>query len=231
MTSLALRGIAAAAMLLDHVGYLFGDSLPYPAAFRMAGRIAMPLFCFLIAEGLYHTRDVRKYLLRLGAFALLSELPYDYLYSQGRDWLDWGHQNVLFTLFLGLLGILLFDVFAAQGRMWPSLAAILAAAAGAQLSHADYGAVGVLFVFVCYYCRGDKRRLALFFLLAVLVSASVKLASGTATWALITLCQAAALPLVLLYGGKPGKRSKALQYAVYFFYPAHMLLLTSLYLV
>lgn len=229
MTSLAIRCIAIAAMLLDHIGHMFYDVLPHYLLLRMVGRVAFPLFAFLLAEGMYHTKDVRKYLLRLGMFAVISELPFDGLVSQGRSWFDWGAQNVFFTLFLGLLGILLYDVFAAQNRAWLSLLSILAAAGAAQLIGADYGAVGVYFIFVFYRFRGDRRRLAIFFMVGVLINMSMRLLGGQTTWGLVQLCEIGALPVVLLYNGLPGKRTKLLQYAFYSFYPMHMLILTIIH--
>ena len=243
MTSFALRCIAAAAMLIDHIGYAFYDVLPHPLLFRMVGRLSFPIFCFLITEGLYHTRDIRKYLLRLGIFAVISEVPFDWMLSQGRALVGWESQNVYWTLLLGLLSIVLFDTFAAQNRRLLSLISVLAAAAGAWLLRADYGAVGVYLIFVFYRFRGQPGPRAVFFSVGVLLGACLALNpdalmlllageidAGTfwefSSWALVSLLQVAALPLIHAYNGAPGPRSKALQWSFYAFYPAHLLVLT-----
>lgn len=70
---------------------------------RLIGRIAFPIYCFLIAKGFFYTRDVKKYALRLGIFALISEIPFDLAFNEG--WLDLSSNNVYFTLLIGLLVI------------------------------------------------------------------------------------------------------------------------------
>ena len=68
LSSFWLKIIALLTMTIDHVGYLLPEStLSY--VFRCIGRLALPLFCFMIAEGAIHTKSFKKYALRLGIMA------------------------------------------------------------------------------------------------------------------------------------------------------------------
>ena len=69
-----LKWIAVITMLIDHVGVVF---FPEYSIIRWIGRISFPLFAFLICEGYRHTSNIWKYFLRLGIFAIISEIPYD----------------------------------------------------------------------------------------------------------------------------------------------------------
>ena len=217
-----LKLIAACTMLIDHVGYvLFSDAL----WLRCIGRIAFPLFCFLMAEGCVYTRDRRKYALRLLVFALLSEIPFN-LMNTGTPW-DLSHQNVLWTLLAGALLCWLVD-WALQKRTAPGLVLTGAVMAAAfcllELANTDYGGWGTLLVVMFYAVRrapsGTVSKMMAqtfglaFFSIAIMGGVSVEL------WSL------AALIPIWLYNGQRGFSPKAVQYGFYAFYPAHILVLS-----
>ena len=113
---------------------------------RCLGRIAFPIFCFLIVEGFFHTHDVRRYMGRLGVFALISEIPYD-LAFRGVP-LEYAHQNVFFTLLIGIGMVVLLE----RNREWPVKAVILLLAMWlAVLIRSDYNFRGILLIFVFIY--------------------------------------------------------------------------------
>jgi len=80
------------------------------------GRLAFPIFAFLAVEGYFHTRSFKRYALRMLLFAVLSEVPFDLMY--GGTVFYPVHQNVIWTLLLGLLGIRLMEAARAKGKRW-----------------------------------------------------------------------------------------------------------------
>jgi hypothetical protein len=111
VTIFALKVIASVAMLLDHVGAAL---LPSVQALRWIGRIALPLYIFMVSEGCAHTRNMGKYMLRMGIFALISEIPFDLAFMQSKvdpafaiDFLR--NANIFYSLFLGIASVFVFE--------------------------------------------------------------------------------------------------------------------------
>lgn len=201
MTGFQLKLLAMLAMTADHIGAVFFPEIPL---LRWIGRLAMPVLCFFIGEGLRHTRSPRRYLLRLTGFALLSELPFDLAFYGG---IEWGHQNVYFTLALGLLAL-----WAIQSRGMEGWLLALTAALAAELLGCDYGMYGVLLILLLdrfHSARSEQLAGAALLNLAFF-------GLQTQTLSLI------ALPLLWLYSGKRGRDDRRL---FYLYYPAHLCVL------
>ena len=201
MTGFQLKLLAMLAMTADHIGAVFFPEIPL---LRWIGRLAMPVLCFFIGEGLRHTRSPRRYLLRLTGFALLSELPFDLAFYGG---IEWGHQNVYFTLGLGLLAL-----WAIQSRGMEGWLLALTAALAAELLGCDYGMYGVLLILLLdrfHSARSEQLAGAALLNLAFF-------GLQTQTLSLI------ALPLLWLYNGKRGRDDRRL---FYLYYPAHLCVL------
>ena len=103
LSSSTLKIIAMAAMVLDHYSVIFNGT--ESTVFRHIGRIAFPIFAFLIAEGAKRSKNKLKYAIRLLAFAFISEVPYDWAFYG--EILHIEKQNVYFTLFLDLIVVII----------------------------------------------------------------------------------------------------------------------------
>lgn len=222
----ALKGIAAALMLTDHVGAIL---LPEVLALRCVGRLAFPIFAFFIAEGYAHTRDFGRYFRRLAILAVVSEIPFN---LENGVVFDLTRQNVLFTFCLALLTLRGLEALGRErgfGR-WAGCGLVLAAGfAAGELLRTDYGGWGVVTVALLYLCR-DGRFARLWLLLAM--AAVNGLGMGSLTMPVfggempIQILAVAALPVIWLYNGQAGP--KGLRRAFYVFYPAHLLVLEGI---
>ena len=207
MSSFMLKLLAMAAMAVDHTGAIL---FPGNLTLRLIGRLSFPIYCFLLAEGFVHTSSRKRYLMRLGLWGIVSEPVFDYAFS-GRLW-AWEHQNVLFTLFLGLCALCLLEGLSTSERQWPGLIAALLPAAAAEMLMTDYGGFGVLLIVVFYVCR-NRRGAGIFSF--VLFNTAFSL-----TGSQIQLAAAAAGLSIGLYNGKRGKRLPG--WLFYAFYPVHL---------
>lgn len=211
LTGFHIKLIAMVTMLIDHVGAIL---FPQYFELRLIGRLSFPLFCFLLIEGYTHTRDVRKYLLRLGIFALISEAPFDIAFFGG--WFVPIHQNIFFTLFLGVLAIFCMDrirMASGWGGNIASYGAAVVLGFGAEFLRTDYGLEGVLAIAVMYELRYSRLLQSFAFTLISSFGNSVQVFS---VFSAIPMC---------MYNGKKGYGSKAMQYIFYVFYPVHLLVL------
>ena len=222
----ALKGIAAALMLTDHVGAIL---LPEVSVLRCVGRLAFPIFAFFIAEGYAHTRDFGRYFRRLAILAVVSEIPFN---LENGAVFDPARQTVLFTFCLALLTLRGLEALGRErgfGR-WAGCGLVLAAGfAAGELLRTDYGGWGVVTVALLYLCR-DGRYAKLWLLLAM--AAVNGLGMGSLTMPVfggempIQIFAVAALPVIWLYNGQAGP--KGLRRAFYVFYPAHLLVLEGI---
>ena len=203
LTTFQLKVLGIISMLADHVGAVL-----YPEAvwLRYAGRLAFPIFCFLLVEGYYHTGNVAKYMARLGIFALISEIPFDLAFHQTL-WFP-AKQNVFLTLFIGL------------GMLWGlerereriiRVGIVLLSMWAAEFLCCDYGFMGVLLIAVFGVTRGKNTARYL----------------AGAVWNVfwpsrIQTAGALAMLPIALYNGQKGRSMK---FFFYLFYPVHLFIL------
>ncbi len=220
MSSFSLRLLALMLMCVDHAGLAL---FPSSGIFRCVGRLSFPLYCFLLAQGYRHTRDVRAYGRRLLLAAILSEIPFDLLIF-GRDACA-VEQTVLFSLLLGLLA--LWAVDALQDSPLYALLAASALALAAMAARVSYGWLGIALCLIFGLTEG-RRRLTGAAAALLLYTLSLLLSGVARSWVLVSLCALLALPILSLYNGRRGLRAPLLTFAFYAAYPLHLLMLWAL---
>ncbi len=206
-----LKLIAMFCMILDHVGDNF---FPEQIWMRILGRMALPIFAFCVAEGYIHTHDKMKYMYRMGLFALLSEVPFD-LVTSGQI-LEFTHQNVMFTFFWAILGLILFESMAKSGNKTSELLSgiiIFHFAITSVFMGMDYNILAVGLIFIYYFLRNKAPVINN---LAAAAYHVILRNVGIYWFGLLGFVP------VFLYNGK---RGKGLKWLFYLFYPCHLLLI------
>ena len=216
-----IKLIAIITMTIDHIGAAL---LPQYLFLRMIGRVAFPIYCYMIVNGLFHTRSRLKYLGRQLLFAVVAEVCFNLAF-----WREIKHpenQNVFFTLAIGLSVISLIDLLKEhwnrwQGStvmgffLWPlELMILFAGCLIADQLRTDYSFYGILMIFGFYAFRMNA-----------IVSCAFQIYIN---WFLIGGVQAyaiAALPVIWLYNGEKGRLEEKGKWVFYWYYPVHLLII------
>ena len=204
-----IKLIAISIMLFNHIGIVF---FPGAEIFVKIGEIGFPLFAFCVSEGFYYTRNKQKYLRNLLIFALISEIFFDYAFTN--EIIYWFHQNVLFTISSAVLFLIIYEKINNSKQSLISKTILISLILllflmVSTLSFTDHDTYGILLIFIFYVFR-DKPILKYSFSAIILYTA---FAYGYSVLS---------IPIIMLYNGKRGFN---LKYFFYLFYPLHLLIL------
>ncbi|MBS5989524.1 TraX family protein [Anaerococcus hydrogenalis] len=212
-----LKYIAFISMFIDHFNKaIITPYLNYQqplvaisTIFDIIGRIAFPIFAFMIVEGFYKTKSRGKYLRNLLIFAIISEIPYDMF--QSKVFINNRSQNIMWALALGLLTLIIVDKL--KGKIknkytWLILSILVVGvnAIIATLLSFDYDYYSIIIIFILYLFY-DKR------LVGSLISYLVIIKE---VYAILGFA------VINFYNGEKGKQNKLFNYL---FYPVHLLIL------
>lgn len=211
LNGFCLKVIAVLTMLTDHTAAIFLTPGAAYVNLRIIGRIAFPIFCFLLAEGVIYTHSLKRYALRLFVFALISEIPFD-LAFHGAVWYPLS-QNVFFTLLLSVIVLWFYQWAYRRRQIILAVPVAVAAMALAEWIHSDYGAMGICMVLLFYFLRDlpwwKYLLIGGFF--------------GLTWWGSLQIYGLLAFPLFLFYNRERGPAFN--KYVFYGFYPVHLLIL------
>ena len=211
-----LKLLAMMFMLCDHVGKFL---LPQWLPLQILGRLAMPIFAYMIAEGCRYTRNRTRYFLQL--FLLATGCQLVYFFAMGSL-----YQSILITFSLSMVLIFSIDFFQQKNDLFSGVVAFAAAATVLLVCLAlprwlsgtdfqiDYGLFGVLLPVAVYFAPTKPAKLAA---CAAALTAVALMLGGLQWYSLFSL------PLLALYNGQRGKWK--LKYLFYIFYPAHLALI------
>ncbi len=187
---------------------------------REIGRLAFPIFCFLIVEGFIHTSCRKNYAIRLFLFAFISEIPFDLAFN--RQFTDMSYQNVFFTLGIGLMTIwccTYFEKFDVNWKKYLGFAGCLAFGMFvAWIVHTDYSFSGVVLITMLYLLRGLPSVMR--YLLSYACFMVMMFLNGGIWSAQVEAICIVSFFLLLGYNGV--RRMKINKFVFYIFYPAHI---------
>lgn len=210
MNIFLLKILALTFMIIDHYGAIFQHGIPI---YRIIGRLAFPIYCFLLVEGYLHTSNVKKYASRLFIFALISEFPFDLaFYGQ----LGFKHQNIFFTLLIGLTAMYFLDN--KEKYNYNQTAIILASGFIATILSVDYSFIGIVYILAFYFTKDLPNPQRLYKVALIMFITNLATISFQQQFALL------ALPIIYFYNGSLGPRNKLVQMLFYVAYPLHLLI-------
>lgn len=217
-SSAILQWIAMIAMTIDHIGFLIPGT---PPILRIIGRMAFPIFGFMLAEGFIHTKSRLKYFTRLLCFAIISQAVFCGLGLLGGPDLD---PNIMFELCLAFMAMLLLE----RGLLfWVFIPLVLAAS---QYFKVEYGAAGIIMICIFYLAQKHLKRapalqkicnIGALLVLTVLLFLETRYA--------FHLGYILATFPIILYSGKKGPRMP--RYLPYIYYPCHFAIITAIRLI
>lgn len=216
LTNNQLKIIAMVAMFLDHMGKVL---LPKLLFLQIVGRLAFPIFAYMIAEGCQHTRNRKKYLLNLASLAAVCAVVF--FVAKGSL-----YQSVLVTFVLAIITIYTLEYFRSHRCAMSAVAVVLEVLALIVICFVlpnalrswgfgiDYGFVGVCLPVAVYFAPGKREKLLIMAAMTALLGYDL---GGIQWYGLLTI------PVLALYNGQRG--SKKMKWLFYIFYPCHLALI------
>lgn len=216
-----LKIIAMVAMVIDHVAIvLVPEDFGGMWFLRFLGRFTAPLLCYIMVEGYYHTSDINKYMQRLLFIAIISHVPHNLCFGFSVVKF-WTATSSIWAFLMGLLALRVcklekLNVFLKLGAV--GLACILAYSA-------DWNFIAVFWIVGLGLTYGNKLKQIIVFALVDVLYIAMGFVIATETPIISKLGVFAVIPLILMYNGTRGKKSKTIQWFFYWFYPLHLLIL------
>ncbi len=222
-----LKLIAIIAMTIDHVSDLICPGFPAEPgamALHMVGRLTAPIMWFFVCEGYYYTHNAKRYLLRLGIFAVISHFAYCFAF--GIDPIPFrtgifNQTSVMYPLFIAVLVLWLRD-HELPMKNWGKNTLILVLVWSAF--PADWSCIAVLAILEMYQKRGDLKAQMRRMLLYVALYAAVSFFFVSKVYALVQIGVLLVYPVLRLYNGEKGK-SNWMKWFFYLYYPVHLVII------
>ncbi|MGL5257057.1 MAG: TraX family protein [Proteocatella sp.] len=224
LSNFQLKIMALLFMLMDHMLAILkqvGD-IPIPIWFGYIGRLAAPIFFFMIVEGFFHTKDRKAYFTRLLGMGILM-IGVNYIFKL--------HNNIFLSLACGvaLMGIIEFTKINKKNILKFLLGILGCILVSVAMLFTEASVYGILMILIFYFARSNKFIMSIlyifFSLIFIVFSIGPDFIEAIMYWDYQWMMVFAIIP-ILLYNGKRGFSNKLVQWLFYIFYPAHLIILT-----
>lgn len=221
-----LKLVAIIAMTIDHVCDLLYPGFPaepIPISLHIIGRLTAPIMWFFVCEGYYYTRNVKKYMLRLGIFAVISHFAYCFAFGISMIPFSSGIFNqtsVMYPLFIAVVVMYMQDnELPMKNWLKNTLIVLLILSA----FPADWSCIAVFAILYMHKYRGNVEKQTLVMFLWVVLYALVSFFFVSKTYALAQMGVLLVYPFLKLYNGEKGK-AKWMKWFFYTYYPLHLVI-------
>lgn len=225
LNSNTLKFIAIIAMTIDHLTWVLAPGYvmnPGIILLHMIGRITAPLMCFFVAEGYYHTHDLKKYITRMFIFAVISHFAYNFAFGIPFVPFKTGVLNQTGVIWAQAWGLVALSACESRKlKDWQKTVVVFFATAMAFC--ADWSSIAVLWVMYFGRFRGNLKKQATAMLLVVSMYAIVFFIFIDRVYALLQMMVIIAVPLISMYNGERGKW-KGMKWFFYAYYPLHLVI-------
>lgn len=219
-----LKYLAIIAMVIDHIGWTFVSIATVQGqVMHFFGRLTGPIMAFMLYEGYLHTKDIKKYVLRLGIFALISWPAYSFYETRQFFALQFG---VIYTLFLALLTIWMWD----KSNLKKGLKIVLVVVSCILSLFGDWPIFDILWPLFLFIYKDDPKKqwtwFSILIFIEVLLTNAMMIGSSIPYRQVFQTGAFMVVPiLALFYNGEPGKKNAFNKWFFYVFYPVHLLIL------
>jgi len=229
----AVKGIAIAAMTIDHLAWMFFPGYPrdvLPLVMHIIGRITCPVMCYFIAEGYHHTKDVGKYTKRLFLFAVISHFAYAFASADFTDWRSFipfysgeilNQTSVMWPLAWGLVMLRIADSNAVKEKIKPILILLICV----LTFPSDWSCVASLCILAFGTNRGRFKTQMLWMVFYVAIYSAVYFFAIDRIYGLMQMAVVLAIPVIGMYNGQRGpsdKINRIMKWVFYIYYPLHL---------
>lgn len=216
-----IKIIAIIAMTIDHIAWLIApgyDRSWYIIAMHIIGRLTAPIMWFFIAEGFHYTRNVRKYLLRLFGFAIVSHFAYNF--ASGIPFMPQSWFNATSVMWPLAWSVVLMIIFTTEHLpQWLKL--VLVALICTITFPSDWSCVAAMCPVYLYLNRGDFKKQGIVLLVWSVLYAAIYFLFMDKVYGIIMLCTVFSLPVLKQYNGHRGSW-KGMKWFFYIYYPLHL---------